>query len=214
MFSTFHSVYISTQYILLKVQQLPLYIPLYLYQYQVSQCYNHCLMDSTFHSVYISTLSIAAVAFAIYTLHSTLFILVPFLNCRRTDCEYLYIPLCLYQYARKAYNDLERQTLHSTLFILVRGILTEIEFLTDYSTFHSVYISTLLVVLQSVKLTPLHSTLFILVQISDMAKTAANISTFHSVYISTRTLDTTHNGESYLYIPLCLYQYASIIKYF
>ena len=55
------------------------------------------------------------------------------------------------------------------------------------STFHSVYISTQLHTVLQGTYTSLHSTLFILVLIlCPVGRYVARISTFHSVYISTR----------------------------
>ena len=135
--STFHSVYISTA----NAAAI---------KYQISASTFHSVYistelfkQSTFHSVYIST------GYNIYTidecgnLHSTLFILVP-----------------------QGAFTLDRKTgnLHSTLFILVlyQRFLTVCG--NGLSTFHSVYISTI---------------------IPDAPSPFTSLSTFHSVYIST-----------------------------
>ena len=73
--STFHSVYISTN--------------------DVKACV-FAKGISTFHSVYISTIHHFLVDVTTQTLHSTLFILVLWLNYSSISYKHLYIPLCLY----------------------------------------------------------------------------------------------------------------------
>ena len=97
--------------------------------------------------------------------------------------------------------------LHSTLFILVRiyyfapGAHTE-------STFHSVYISTIVLTSFSAAstLSTFHSVYISTVQ-GVIVWMDSLRSTFHSVYISTCSCLFLVNMQKYIYIPLCLYQY-------
>ena len=75
--------------------------------------------------------------------------------------------------------------LHSTLFILVHAFGRFCGLTKNFSTFHSVYISTLGKRFGLYTEKALHSTLFILVQGYQLYYTFEAYSTFHSVYIST-----------------------------
>ena len=130
--STFHSVYISTTAASGHGRLDKIYIPLCLYQYyrQSEKVYRKNV--STFHSVYISTPHRLSVALYQRDLHSTLFILVPLKNLSISCCILIYIPLCLYQYAKTQEMFSERRyNLHSTLFILVLIIGNTV----DYSSY-------------------------------------------------------------------------------
>ena len=164
--STFHSVYISTL----------------LYSYCSST-----LSASTFHSVYISTPQRSLNGNQTRSLHSTLFILVPFgrfcgLTKNLSTFHSVYISTINIVYISFQIFH----SLHSTLFILVRRNGANIVLTVVNSTFHSVYISTqrLHRMYRQSENSTFHS-VYISTYTFGYAVTPSKISTFHSVYIST-----------------------------
>ena len=129
---------------------------------------------------------------SICTLHSTLFILVPWSKfatfCRKTSSTFHSVYISTFQifHLNRGIN-----TLHSTLFILVQQRQVCHVRTIPHSTFHSVYISTrsCLVDRYHVYASTFHS-----VYISTLSKwgifLSISSSTFHSVYISTKTVNT------------------------
>ena len=144
----------------------------------------------------------------IYTLHSTLFILVPgavLFVVRRVHSTFhsVYISTGL-----KLLCRICQAPLHSTLFILV--LVQQCDAMPVIaSTFHSVYISTVVIDYNYSTLESLHSTLFILVP-SSFIPSPFHEKTLHStLFILVPKKRTCIAVKLYLYIPLCLYQYGN-----
>ena len=148
----------------------------------------------------------------------------------KEDMKNLYIPLCLYQYSNsQSMTPTDYSSTFHSVYIST-GKPIGINIPTWLSTFHSVYISTLVwaqtedgrnnlyiplclyqyligKVARSV-MTPLHSTLFILVHGSRTSQRNKQQTLHSTLFILVLVDSCLFPPSCYLYIPLCLYQYS------
>ena len=168
--------------------QLPLHSTLFiLVPCQVCSLKGVCL---TLHSTLFILVPEEPVLFLCkeITLHSTLFILVHRPATAPAPTSNLYIPLCLYQY-KLISGTLDIQTVSTFHSVYISTLVRHfIHLLSITSTFHSVYISTSRKVQTITRRDPLHSTLFILVLNSSLVICAIFPALHSTLFILVRGL--------------------------
>ena len=137
----------------------------------------------TFHNVSINTTTAWQYMDKESTLHSTMFLLIPFLLLQSLRTE---------------------RSLHSTMFLLIRKLPQTISYQIHSFTFHNVSINTELGKCVRRRLLTLHSTMFLLILLRIAQNVLKTIFTFHNVSINTRSFDD-YIIPLILYIPQCFY---------
>ena len=141
------------------------------------------------------------------TLHSTMYLFLPFIIWPFPCGKLLYIPQCIYFY-RLAFGILTTHTpLHSTMYLFLRSRSAN-PCMSRYSfTFHNVSISTKGEQSGSDASQTLHSTMYLFLRSRTFCFYIDSLFTFHNVSISTQALRTVSVLPQCLYIPQCIYFY-------